>query len=51
MFYFDMGMVDDLEFLSDIDYLKILKINLDDDSYQIIKMLDYKTPLSDTLSG
>lgn len=51
MFYFDMEMVDDLEFLSDIDYLKILKINLDDDSYQIIKMLDYETPLSETLSG
>ena len=51
MFYFDIGMVDDLEFLLDIDYLKILKINIDDDSYQIIKMLDYETPLSETLSG
>lgn len=51
MFYFDMGIIDDLEFLSDIDYLKILKINLDNDSCQIIKMLDYETPLSETLSG
>lgn len=51
MFYFDAEMVDDLEFLSDIDYLKILKINLDDDSYQIIKMSDFEKPLSKTLSG
>lgn len=51
MFNFKADMVNDLSFLSDLYYVKILRINLKTDSYEIIKQLDFETPLDTTLSG
>lgn len=51
MFNFKADMVDDLSFLSDLYYVKILRINLKTDSYEIIKQLDSEMPLDNTLSG
>lgn len=51
MFAFKQDMVEDLEFLSDLYYVKILRVNLKTDSYEIIKQLDSEHPLDSTLSG